>query len=212
MVGISPDRTILAYGGNILGGDTGEPSDDVTVVNLQTGEHATVRLSLDHAQPFRISAVWVTGSDQVYVSAWRQPGNMLRNGAFPGDAVVPRVYRLQAGHWINTGMITPLGAGGLAGGRRDHRGPFHRDNLRSTGDLAPPDTTRIPLATSVTAFAWAPAPYDGPGGDSIPPASPPPLQAAHQVWDRSRPGSHEQRQAGLEADQRLAKRGQHLPA
>jgi DNA-directed RNA polymerase specialized sigma24 family protein len=185
MVGASPDKTVLAYGGNILGGDTGENSDSVTVLNLRTGAHRTVGLPADRAQPLRISTVWVTSSHHVYVSAWHQPGDATGTGVVPDAAVVPQVYRLQAGHWVNTGMITPRGAGGQAGWTAliTGEGQFTSYNPRTTGDLiAVSGTTRVPLATSVTTFAWAPATYSGTGGNSTATASPSPSQTAHQVW------------------------------
>jgi DNA-directed RNA polymerase specialized sigma24 family protein len=160
IVGASPDGTMLAYGGNGLGGDPGEKSDSITVLNLRTGAHSTIGLPADRAHPLRISTVWVTSSDQVYVSAWHQPGNMLRNGVVPDATVVPRVYRLQAGHWTNTGMITPRGAGGQIGWTAviTGEGRFTSYAPRTTGDLvAISGATRVPLATGVTAFAWAPA-------------------------------------------------------
>ena len=108
----------------------------------------------------------MTSSDQVYVSAWHQPGNILRNGPVPHATVVPHVYRLQAGHWINTGMITPRGASGRAGWTAliTSEGRFTSYNPRTRGDLvAVSGSTRIPLATGVTAFAWAPAAHSSTG-------------------------------------------------
>lgn len=160
MIGLSPDGKILAYEGNVLGGDPGESSDSVTVINLRTLSDTTVDLPVDRAQPLRISAVWADSSDTVYASAWHQPGNMTISGVVPDVAVTPQVYRLEGGHWIDTGLRTPSGSGGQNGWTALIKSGSALTSYKpdATGDLvAISGTTRISLAVGVTAFAWAPA-------------------------------------------------------
>ena len=159
MIGLSPDGNILAYAGNVLGSDTGEGSDSVTVINLRALSHVTVDLPADRAQPLRISAVWVDSSDTVFASAWHQPGNVDTGGTMPDVAVTPQVYRLEDGHWTGTGQSTPSEAGGQDGWTALIKSGSAITSYKpsATGDLvAVFGTTEISLAARVTAFAWAP--------------------------------------------------------
>lgn len=162
LLGLGADGTILAYAGNILGGDTGEASDSVTVVNLRQLTSETVPLPADRAQPLRASSVWVDSSDQVYASAWHQPGNATVSGAVPNDVIQPRVYRLAARQWIATTATAFIGAAGqdqwaamLSSSR-----PLRVNSPGLAGSLiASLHRSRIVLGRGVTSFAWAPAAY-----------------------------------------------------
>ena len=156
MIGASPDGTILAYGGNVLGSDMGEPSDSVTVIDTQTGTCVTSHLPLDSAHPLRISAIWVNSADDVFASAWNEPQTQR---AVVGVVVSPQVYRLESGRWIDTGVVTPSAAGGQSGwtGMITDEGRYTDFDPRVTGDLeAVFGASAINLAMGVTAFAWAP--------------------------------------------------------
>lgn len=156
---VSPDGTVLAYWGNFLGGDIGEGSDSVTMVNLVTDTHRTVSLPADAVHPLRISSVWVTSAHVIYATAWHQPGNPS-TGVPANAAVVPREYRLDAGHWTDIGLAAVRGTGG----RNSWTAMITRTagipafSSTSPGDLSVVSgTTRINLATNVTVFAWAPS-------------------------------------------------------
>lgn len=154
-IGISPDGKLLAYGGNILGGDTGEESDSVTVVNLITVSHTTVELPANGSQHLRISAIWIGSSDMVDAAAWPQPANVGASAV----TVTPRAYRLQGAQWTKTGATEASGSGGQGGWTAVLSGngsltsiyPQWKGNLVVTSGQ-----TRSSLATDVTAFAWAP--------------------------------------------------------
>jgi DNA-directed RNA polymerase specialized sigma24 family protein len=161
--GTSPDGTLLAYGGSILGGDagTGGLSDSVTVVDLRSLGYFTVDLPAGSPRNLRISGVWIDSSDTVYAAAWPQPAYYTSGtGARPTVTLTPRVYRLQGKQWIDTGTIEASGSGGQDGwiaaiagnGSMTSTSPSWKGNLVVTAGH-----TRVNLATGVTAFAWAPA-------------------------------------------------------
>jgi serine/threonine-protein kinase len=160
LIAISPDKTILAYGGNGLGGDTGEGSDWVTVVNLVTGAVTSAELPVDKVQPLRVSAVWVDSSHGVHATAWHQPGT--GNGAVPVATVTPHQYRLDNGKWVDAGPANVVAAGGPDGWTAVLEQPAEATvsvtNSQEPGQLvADLGTRQVALAANVTAFAWTPA-------------------------------------------------------
>jgi serine/threonine-protein kinase len=154
LIALSPDRKELAYGCNLLGGDTGESSDGVTIVDLATGNATTEPLPDDPLHPLRISAVWVDGTDKVYAIAWPQPGN---KAVVPKASVTPHQYRLDNGHWTDTGARNAVAAGGVNGWTAvleqspsiiDYSPPAPGRLVASLG------TRQVTIADNVTTFSW----------------------------------------------------------
>jgi hypothetical protein len=157
LIGLSPDGTILAYGGNFLGGDIGEPSDWVTVVNLVTGAVSVKQLPVDQTQPLRVAAVWVDSDHTVYATAWHQPGN---GTAVVQAVVTPHQYRLGNGTWTDTGARDSAAAGGRDGWLATLEEPG--GVIAFSPDVPAPlvatlAARQVVIASDVTAFAWAPA-------------------------------------------------------
>ncbi|MBV1935940.1 sigma-70 family RNA polymerase sigma factor [Streptomyces sp. BV286] len=164
---VSRDGTRLAYGGNVSGGDPCVPSDGVTVVDLDTGKHATTALADDDAsRRLRITGVWFGPKDEVWASAFRQPAEACV--AYGEEEASRRqrtvVYRLHDGAWTKSDqeavMAQPAEDGWSA----------RRAGATGLNDYRPPASPlvvtnsknqRVPLGDSVTVFAWAP-------GDSKP--------------------------------------------
>jgi hypothetical protein len=158
LIGLSPDGTILAYGGNFLGGDLGEGSDKVTVVNLVTGTVSTTRLPADPTHPLRVAAVWVDSDHTVYATAWHQPGNG-GVGVPPRAVVTPHQYRLANGAWTDTGPRDSAAAGGRDGwlaALEEPGGIIIFSSPVPAPLVATLGTRQVPIASNVTAFAWTP--------------------------------------------------------
>jgi tRNA A-37 threonylcarbamoyl transferase component Bud32 len=154
LIATSPDGTILAYGGNYLGGDIGQGSDCVTIVNLVTGVASITRLPADPVQPLRISAVWVDGTGTAYATAWHQPG--IATGVLQA-AVIPHQYRLDNGHWVDTGPRNDASAVGRSGWLAILEEPPTIISYRPQGPghlVATLGVRQIDIASNVTAFAW----------------------------------------------------------
>jgi hypothetical protein len=157
MIALSPDRKTLAYECNVLGGDTGEPSDGVTIVNLATGAATTEALPDDPVHPLRISAVWMDSAGTVSAIAWPQPGN---GAVVPRSAVTPHRYRLDNGHWTDAGARNVLAAGGGHGWMVTVEQPaaiIGYSPARPGRLVATLGTRPVTLAGNVTAFLWSPA-------------------------------------------------------
>jgi hypothetical protein len=154
LTAISPDRKVLAYWCNVLGGDTGEPSDGVTIVDLATGQAKTEPLPANQVHPLRISAVWVDGADRVYAIAWPQPGNAV---TVPKAAVTPHQYRLDNGHWTDTGARNTEAAGGGNGWIATLAQPssvIDFSPLQPGRLVATLGGRQVVIADGVTAFSW----------------------------------------------------------
>jgi serine/threonine-protein kinase len=166
LVAISPDRKILAYECNVLGGDLSESSDGVTIVDLATGKASTQALPGDPLHPLRISAVWVDSAGTAYAIAWHQPGNASVTGVIPRQAVVPHQYRLGDGHWTDTGARDIVAAGGGNGwlALLEQPASIISYSPREPGQLvAVLGTRQMTIAANVTTLAWAPSGSTSPG-------------------------------------------------
>jgi hypothetical protein len=159
LVAISPDRKTLGYECNILGGDSGEPSDGVTIVNLATGEASTEALPDDPVHPLRISAVWVDSAGQVHAIAWPQPGD--GKGAVPEVNVAPHEYRLGNGHWTDAGARNTVAAGGANGWTVTLEQPATISDYNPAAApgrlVATLGSRQVTIAENVTSFSWNPA-------------------------------------------------------
>jgi serine/threonine-protein kinase len=161
-IGVSPDGTTVAYGCNYVGGDPGEGSDCVTIVNLATGATQYTTLPPDQTHPLRVSAVWIDAAGQVYAIAWHQPGAAGVNVS-PAP-VTPHEYRLDNGHWTDAGPQNVTAGGGRAGWIASLQGPASitvgvtPSSPQSPAQLvASVGGRRVTIASNVTTFAWAPS-------------------------------------------------------
>ena len=160
-VGVSADGTIVAYGSSFTGTDPGIPSDWVTIVDLSTNTHRIVELPVDSAHPLRIAAVWIDSAHRIWAAAWHQPGDAA-HGRVPDDfRVTPAIYRLDGDQWTLVSGSGVAGDGGPGGWTAVIPGEIHfapNGGTMSEDLFAQAGTTRVRIASGVTAFAWAPPP------------------------------------------------------
>ncbi|SEM60159.1 RNA polymerase sigma factor [Streptacidiphilus jiangxiensis] len=160
---LSPDGSMLAYGGNVLGGDVCESSDSVTVVNLGTGQQvASVQLPGTTAHPTRVVSVWTDGHGTVYAGAFPQaftcpPVASPSPSASPG-APAPEIYRLDGGTWTDTHTTASAEAETATG----WSALIPVAAPAPTASASAGSARQLRLPTDTTAFAWAPASWTTP--------------------------------------------------